>query len=459
MDYFFNKITDLGLRRIYKFILKRTIGKYLEDELLVEQLSVKSSEGLITLNDLKLNKDVINEEFCSLLPLRVVEISVNQLNLLLSYQKLLSDGCTFQVDELTIVIEPVDKLDTLNLAINSNCYDKKISSSSVHSDRRTHGVDPNSYENYVVHDIVNPYGDNLAVEDDKGQGLDFIAHWVEVIVAKLKVQVRKVVLVVKASNTSSSSYNSGSSSKSQDLRIELFGIKYFNTDPSVFSTSESSVELSSKLSAGQASGIAKELGARKIVTLDGISIAFANNSVSSNGENHVDPVNNFPEGNEFIVSRKNTQPLLHCPEGVNLRVRLDQLHSKLEGVDCDLTFPSLKLCFDASSVLSLLQILSQYSVAKSPAGSPSRVPYSDGANLSNSQIGRSVLESVLDSDKVLDWIVEQELRSKKVMNSSSKNVAGVSYVGDELDDIDFAAIIYKIKKVLMLFMLLSLIDQ
>ena len=63
METFFNKLTDIGLRRLYKFILKRTIGVYLESELLIEQLEVSSREGLVTLNDLKLNCDLINEDY------------------------------------------------------------------------------------------------------------------------------------------------------------------------------------------------------------------------------------------------------------------------------------------------------------------------------------------------------------------------------------------------------------
>lgn len=63
MDTFFSRLTDLGLRRLYKFILKRTIGLYFESELLIEQLHVSSREGLVTLYDLKLSCDLLNEDY------------------------------------------------------------------------------------------------------------------------------------------------------------------------------------------------------------------------------------------------------------------------------------------------------------------------------------------------------------------------------------------------------------
>ena len=62
-ETFFSKLTDIGLRRLYKFILKRTIGVYLDSELLIEQLQVSSRDGLVTLHDLRLSCDLLNEDY------------------------------------------------------------------------------------------------------------------------------------------------------------------------------------------------------------------------------------------------------------------------------------------------------------------------------------------------------------------------------------------------------------
>ena len=52
---FLNIIADSSLKRLYKYILKKSIGEYLEDELLINQLEVESKCGLVTVYDLKLN--------------------------------------------------------------------------------------------------------------------------------------------------------------------------------------------------------------------------------------------------------------------------------------------------------------------------------------------------------------------------------------------------------------------
>ena len=60
------KLTDIGLRRLYKFVLKRSIGRYLDEELRLDQVKVQSRDGLVTINNVGLNCDVLNEEIMNL---------------------------------------------------------------------------------------------------------------------------------------------------------------------------------------------------------------------------------------------------------------------------------------------------------------------------------------------------------------------------------------------------------
>ena len=48
-------------KRLYKFILKRLIGKFLADDLDFDQLDVKPMSGEVQLSDLALNVDLLNE--------------------------------------------------------------------------------------------------------------------------------------------------------------------------------------------------------------------------------------------------------------------------------------------------------------------------------------------------------------------------------------------------------------
>lgn len=53
-------LTDGALRRFLKFVLKRSIGKYLQSELDLEQLEVELGSGRLELRNALLNCETIN---------------------------------------------------------------------------------------------------------------------------------------------------------------------------------------------------------------------------------------------------------------------------------------------------------------------------------------------------------------------------------------------------------------
>jgi hypothetical protein len=58
------RLTDLPMRRLYRYILRKTIGTYLLGELTVDQLDVQISEGEVNL----LNLNVRAAKFTPLFP-------------------------------------------------------------------------------------------------------------------------------------------------------------------------------------------------------------------------------------------------------------------------------------------------------------------------------------------------------------------------------------------------------
>ncbi|KAJ1404574.1 hypothetical protein B484DRAFT_404722 [Ochromonadaceae sp. CCMP2298] len=244
MDFVLNRLTDLGLRRVYKFLLKRTIGKYLEDELLIDQLEVVSRDGVVKLRDIRLKVDVLNEEFFKDLPVKVVSLHVSELQVHISYRTLLTDSCRFVIDCVTVELAP--------------------------SDRAPDSPTPSDAPAPTPLSAPVPAPNT----SDEGQkGLSFIANWVEVVVARLQVQVGKVsvrlkmpqaqtLTLAKASKTVRSAQQ-----PTHDILLTLTDIQYFNDDPRVYSTSESAVALSTKLTSGTADATALQLGAKKVRTV------------------------------------------------------------------------------------------------------------------------------------------------------------------------------------------------
>lgn len=261
MDYFLSTITDISLRRLYKFVLKRTIGKYLEDELLIDQLEVHSRDGLVRLNDIRLSADILNEEFADVLPIKVVSIAVTQLEVYLSYRTLLTDSCRFVVKGVNIVIAP------------NELYAKMKGNSKVRTKAVPGGGGDTAMEVPPPHEVPQS-----APEGQKS--LSFIANWIEVIVARLQVQIEDINITLELPRDTAhagSSKGYGSSHKdlnrsklnppaTHSIQLCLRNIHYFNDDPAAIpATDASSIAVSTKLTQGTDSSIALNLGARKVL--------------------------------------------------------------------------------------------------------------------------------------------------------------------------------------------------
>lgn len=235
MSTIFQQLTDLGLRRVYKFVLKQTIGKYLDNELLIDQLDVQSRDGRVKVHNLALDTKLLNEEIFNRTPVTLISLVVHDLEVIVSYGSLFTDGLQFDVGLL----------------------------------EGTFGPNPN----YVATGAVDEKADNLAGESDtvednvsyeppgggseEGQnGMTFIAQWIEVIVAKLRVNVKeaKIRLLSETSNHASSDY----------IDLSLMGISFFNTDPQGIRANSSSLQLSKSILSSKESSTFHMLSAAKV---------------------------------------------------------------------------------------------------------------------------------------------------------------------------------------------------
>lgn len=234
MDFILNRLTDMGLRRLYKFVLKRTIGKYLEDDLLIEQLEVISRDGVVKLKDIRFSADVLNEEFLSALPVKIVSFTVSVLGVHLSYNTILTDSCRFVIEDVDIVIAPNELYSKLQSTA------KKPKERSVGSEQ-------------VPTTQPEPQRAQPEHTSEEGQrSLSFIANWIEIIVARLQVQVGTMNITFRipsvdpsteadqlsTSNNSTMNRSRVTAPVTHDLTLTLKNIQYFNDDPQSYSKAD-----------------------------------------------------------------------------------------------------------------------------------------------------------------------------------------------------------------------------
>lgn len=264
MDYIFNQLTDIGLRRLYKFILKRTIGKYLQDELLIDQLHVISRDGIVKLTGIKFNAEVLNNEFFGNLAFKLVSLTVDELKVHLSYKTLLTDSCRFVVDNVEAVFQPNETLS------------KPKADNSNFNDRNTEIIDENEVSVGVYEEDYT-----YSSSEDGQKGLSFIAHWIEVIVARLQVSVNNINIIFRPLAAVVTNKLSGDKHRRQhrnqvtkdnydtNIQLRISNIQYYNDDPNIFNMNDSSIALSTRLAnstlKSSSIGGAAQLGNRKVM--------------------------------------------------------------------------------------------------------------------------------------------------------------------------------------------------
>lgn len=228
MSSILETITELGLRRLYKFILKRVLSPILLDDLSLEQISLVSRDGTIQLTDLALQCSYLNE-YLAPLPIRVRSCRVASIKAKVSYTNILEDGISFEVSGVAIELEPAPEVSTEN-----STRPQQPSSSLGAYTSQQHG----SHE--------------AQTKDAEVEGLKFIASWVEIIIAKLTVSVSDIKVSV---------YDSSKAI----LFLVVKKAQFYNAHPQDRVASERSVDLSTRFQ-GDRSSI-QSLGKRKVFNL------------------------------------------------------------------------------------------------------------------------------------------------------------------------------------------------
>ncbi|KAL8006698.1 putative vacuolar protein sorting-associated protein [Plasmopara halstedii] len=175
---FFKHLTDPALKRLYKFVLKRMIGRFLAaDELDLDQLDVHLRSGRLELCDLLLNAEVLNAELCEAygLPFKVKKGYLGSVRVAISYTNIMSESCLVEIDDIEIILVPLETEMTSTRQKRSTLMEKQEIKQEMQQEKKS----KKSAENR----------DEISQE-----GLDFVASWIEQVTSKIKVTLSNVCL-------------------------------------------------------------------------------------------------------------------------------------------------------------------------------------------------------------------------------------------------------------------------
>lgn len=172
MSSILEKISDNVLKRLYKTILKRTLGPYLASEITLENFSVSSRDGYLMISDLSLDTSAINEKLEGF-PFIIRSISISSLTTKMSYSAFIEEGFSVSISGLRIRIQKKDSLEDFS------------SPEMCAKDNRQDEIDSNE----------------ISAETDEPEGVLFIVNWIEVLIASLKASVSDINIEFVFDNT------------------------------------------------------------------------------------------------------------------------------------------------------------------------------------------------------------------------------------------------------------------
>lgn len=168
MQSLFDSFSDATLRRLFKFVLKRSLGRFLRDELVLEQVTVSSRNGLISIVDLELDPAAINEEFFINSAFQLRRCTIKRLESSISYSSLLKDGFKTSLHGVEVEVEPNDSNIEGNTAANSNRESQSPKAGSSSSSKQ---------------------GQEVGGIPEDSSGIGYLVEWVEVLVLSIQASV------------------------------------------------------------------------------------------------------------------------------------------------------------------------------------------------------------------------------------------------------------------------------
>ncbi|CAM9802399.1 unnamed protein product, partial [Sphacelaria rigidula] len=233
----FRRLTNPTLKKLYRFVLKRLVGRFLDDDITLEQLDVQLGSGRIELTDISINARAL-EEILPHLSFRLARVHVGKLRVEISYAKLLTESLAFFLDDVSIDIAPHptsnDKGPTdVEDAVGVPDQITEGRPKTVDTSKRRSSVDNQAARHTSVSggDITDSVSSSGTPTGDVAEGLDFLAQWIEQITSKVKVVVSGVTVRVSAEVQVNNDVERGSLANDSFLQIQCSSLKWCDETP------------------------------------------------------------------------------------------------------------------------------------------------------------------------------------------------------------------------------------
>ena len=171
------KLASPALKRLYRYIFRRIIGKFLLHDIGLEHIDVRLKDGYLHLKNLQFDPHVLNSHLSSIqAPVRVLAGTAAAISAQVSYGSILSNSCSVVLDKVHF-----------RLALSKPVPGSKDAPQSSGRGRQQSVSNDSSLAEAVAE---SGFGE---VE----KGLEIVGSWLDRIIASAKVRINQLTIVLE----------------------------------------------------------------------------------------------------------------------------------------------------------------------------------------------------------------------------------------------------------------------
>lgn len=213
-------------QRLCRYLLEHYLGQYFEQKIVLQQLNIDLYNGIVTLNDINLNCNALNEQLKSLnIPFEIINGSVGSIFVNIPWKDLINENCKLEVKNINVTLRPLSE-DILS-DCNSPSASDMFSSVFLNSMQTSRQIAENCLRDECLHD-----NDKSKIDLDENfsttslTGLDALTRTIDSVLARIKINTENIhIRLEHLIDRNQTGYSNGIA-----LEFHIKSIKYFDID-------------------------------------------------------------------------------------------------------------------------------------------------------------------------------------------------------------------------------------
>lgn len=208
-----------------------------------QQLDVQLGAGRIELTDISINVSIL-EEILPHLSFRLARVHVGRLRVEISYAKLLTESLAFFLDDISIDVappsahvrngtDPVSPVDVQDAPTGTSEHNTGGLPKAMDTSKQKICVTHQAGWRAEISDADDTYNAPAGSthKGEAGEGLDFLAHWIEQITSKMKIVVNNVTVRVASVEDVHGDIGQDGVTNGSFLQVQCSSVKWCDETP------------------------------------------------------------------------------------------------------------------------------------------------------------------------------------------------------------------------------------